>query len=47
MKLNNQSVISICTVCNKTILPDEPTIPDDFGQPGAKQHLGCAILEKE
>jgi len=32
-----------CAYCGKEIKPDDPKVPDDYGEEGDYLHLSCAI----
>lgn len=42
-----EEVKQSCAYCNKLIKPGQPTVPDEFGEPGARMHIGCAAADQD
>jgi hypothetical protein len=38
---------SNCTYCDQPILPGQPSVPDQWGEPGDRMHIGCAAEQQD
>ena len=36
-----------CAYCNEPIKRGQPTVPDEWGNPGARMHIGCAAEDQD
>lgn len=32
-----------CSFCGQPITPDQPSVPDDNGEPGDRMHIECSL----
>ena len=35
--------LQLCSYCDGLILPGQPTVPDEWGEAGARMHIGCSV----
>lgn len=41
------SSVLFCDYCNEPIKPGQPTVADEWGEPGARMHIGCAAEDED
>lgn len=39
--------VLVCAYCNGPIKQGQPTVPDEWGDPGARMHIGCSALDQD
>lgn len=37
----------LCAYCNGPIRQGQPTVPDEWGEPGARMHIGCSAEDQD
>jgi hypothetical protein len=39
--------MSVCAYCGEEIEPDQPTVPDQWGDAGERMHIGCLAVDDD
>lgn len=43
----NSTKMNICNYCDQPILPGQPSVLDEWGDPGDRMHIGCAAKQQD